>query len=159
MLKTRFSTLSLLWLKTHKQIEEGTYKGQRFMADKREAERLKARASRKTPDEVRAEIRALARGEELPEAKPEPAAAQPKPQKRAAAPSSAGHAADSNDLIRDYLSHRKQNGEPTSINQAALRAKLEQTREQIKAKYKVRDVVFRVVTEDGRSRVKAVPIK
>jgi hypothetical protein len=158
VLRTRFNTLSLLWMRTHKQIEEGTYKGSRFMADKREAEKKKrdARAKEISPADIRAEIKALARGEDVPKASPEgPAAARKKP----AAKSGAGHSAGSDDLMRDYLSHRKQNGEATSINQAALRAQLEKTREQIKQKYKVRDVKFKVVTENGRSKVKALPIK
>ncbi len=161
VLRTRFNTLSLLWLRTVKQIEEGTYKGHRFMADKRDAERAKKRLTTQSAAEIREEIRALARGEKLPEpeAKGEAAAARPKAPRKAASRPFGGHAADSSDLIRDYLSHRKKNGEPTSINPAVLRAKLEKTRDAIKKRYKVRDVRFKVVTEDGRSRVKALPIK
>ncbi len=159
VLRTRFNSLSLLWLRTVKQIEEGTYKGHRFMADKREAERKKRRAQQKSPQQIREEIRALARGETLPEEAPEKPAAPRGREKRSKAAAPAGHAVDSADLMRDYLSHRKQNGEGTSINQAALRAQLEKTREQIKARYKVRDVRFKVVTENGRSKVKALPIK
>jgi hypothetical protein len=161
VLRTRFNTLSLLWLRTAKQIEEGTYKGHRFMADKREAERARKRKNSKSSAEIREEIRALARGEKLPEpeAKEEPVAARTKVERKPIPSPSRGHAADSQDLIREYLSHRRQNGEPTSIDQAALRRKLEQTREAIKQRYKVRDVRFKVVTENGRSRVKALPIK
>ena len=57
------------------------------------------------------------------------------------------------------MPHRKSNGEGTKINEAAMRAKLQQTREAIKKKYKVRDVRFKVVTENGKSKVKALPIK
>ncbi len=161
VLRTRFNSLSLLWLRTVKQIEEGTYKGQRFMADRREAQRKKERESRKSAEQIRAEITALARGETLPEEpeKKDPASPRGRPASARAAGASKGHAADSADLMRDYLSHRKNNGEGTTINQAAMRAKLEKTREAIKQKYKVRDVRFRVVTENGKSKVKAMPIK
>jgi len=159
VLRTRFNTLSLLWLRTVKQIEDGTYKGHRFMADKREAERLKRRQNQKSPQQLREEIRALARGEKLPEEAPPKKVAAPRGAKASKGGRPAGHAVDSADLMKDYLSHRKQNGEGTSINQAALRAQLEKTREQIKARYKVKDVRFKVVTENGRSKVKALPIK
>ena len=45
------------------------------------------------------------------------------------------------------------------MNRAALEATLGKHREAIKAKYGVKDVRFKVVTENGKPKVKAVPVK
>ena len=129
-----------------------------FLADTREPAPKKQRASQKSPEELRAEIRALARGEDVPsESAASGGGGGGKNPKGSARP--AAHSVESADLLKDYLRHRRANGESTSVDEAALRARLARTREQIKAKYKVRDVRFKVVTENGRSKLKALPVK
>ena len=173
VLRTRFNTLSLRWLKTTKQIEEGTYHKHRWLANKRE-ESAGQRKKSKSAEEVRAEIRALMRGED-----PEAAAASVRREsgaadvnktarsagRKVAAPRTAGsgqsrgHTLGSDSLFDDYMRARRAGGQNGSVNRAALEATLGKHREAIKAKYGVKDVRFKVVTENGRPKVKAVPVK
>lgn len=175
VLRTRFNSYSLRWLRTMKQIEEGTYRKHRWLADKRDAERAK-KPTPKSSDEVRAEIRALMRGED-----PDAAAATVRHERgdmddapstirsegrKVAPPRSAGkagarvgHEIGSDGLYDAYVQARRGSGSTESVNRAALEATLNKHREKIKAKYGVRDVRFKVVTENGKPKVKAVPVK
>lgn len=177
VLRTRFNTLSLRWLRTMKQIEEGTYAKHRWLADKREKERAKG-PPKKSAEEVRAEIRALMRGED-----PDAAAATVRREKgiedpertmrsdgrdkkvvAPRTPGSAGarnsaHSIGSDGLYESYVAAKRGSGEGGSVNRAALEQTLRKHADQIKAKYGVRDVKFRVVNENGKTRVKAVPVK
>jgi len=174
VLRTRFNSYSLRWLRTMKQIEDGTYRKHRWLADKRDAERAK-KPKQKSSDEVRAEIRALMRGED-----PDAAAATVRRERgdpndtatvrsegrKVVAPRGApkaggrnGHEIGSDGLYDAYVSARKGSGSTEAVNRAALEATLNRHREKIKAKYGVRDVRFKVVTENGKPKVKAVPVK
>ncbi len=176
VLRTRMNSLSLRWLRTMKQIEDGTYRKHRWLADKRDAERAKQPKS-KSSDEVRAEIRALMRGED-PEAAaatvsrergdPPDVASTVRTEGRKVTPprgadangsSAAGHEIGSDGLSDAYVRARQGSGNNDSVNRAALEATLNKHREQIKAKYGVRDVRFKVITENGKPKVKAVPVK
>ena len=173
VLRARFNTLSLRWLRTMKQIEDGTYTKHRWLADKRDAERAKA-GPKKTSDEVRAEIKALARGED-PEAAaravrqekglPEPGAGKAAPSvtpPRGPAPAPARkdtHALGSDGLFDAYMTARRDSGEHAAVNRVALESTLRKHVEQIKQKYGARDVQFKVVQEDGKAKVKAIPLK
>jgi hypothetical protein len=87
VLRSRYNTMAMVWHRTSKQIEAGTYKGHRVMAAVREAER--AKKPKADPSTVREQIRALQRGEAPP---PEPkhaalaAAGKPEAQGPATAP-------------------------------------------------------------------------
>jgi len=174
VLRTRFNTLNLRWLRTTKEIEEGTYKKHRWLADKREQQRKASGARTKSSEELRAEIRALMRGED-----PDAAAAtvrrergEPEdvdrtvrsPGRNVSAPRSPGksngaHSVGSDGLFDAYMQARQGVGATGSVNRAALEATLGKHAERIKAKYGVRDVRFKVVTENGKPKVKAVPVK
>ena len=176
VLRTRVNTLSLRWLRTMKQIEDGTYRKHRWLADKRDAERAK-QPKAKSSDEVRAEIRALMRGEDPDAAaatvrrdrgEPENLAATVRSEGRgvsaprgagAKSPAKSGHAVGSDGLYEAYVRARKGSGNTEAVNRAALEATLNKHREQIKKKYGVSDVRFKVTTENGRPKVKAVPVK
>ncbi len=156
VLRTRFNSLSMRWLRTVKQIEEGTYKKHRWLADRREAERRK-RPPTQSAEEIRAEIQALVRGEKVPK----PATSQA-PERRA--PSSdrrvaRGHAVGSDGLFDAYVSARQTSGEGGPVNRTALEATLKKHAALIKKKYGARDVRFKVVNEGGKTRVKAIPVK
>lgn len=62
VLRTRHNSLRLIWVRTLKQIEDGTYKRHRIMADVRDKERAASKQKREDPEVVKAEVRALARG-------------------------------------------------------------------------------------------------
>lgn len=70
VLRTRHNGLRLIWVRTLKQIEDGTYKRHRFMADVRDKERQNSR-KKEDPEVVKAEVRALARGQDPEKAKAE----------------------------------------------------------------------------------------
>ena len=180
VLRTRFNSLNLRWLRTVKQIEEGTYTKHRWLADRREKERAK-QGPKKSAEEIRAEIRALMRGDDPEEAAaaarkkhgiPEPAAPKQKDAQgvpprspgragsagRPAAASGNGFAVGSDGLFDAYDSARRSSGQG-SVDRAALEATLQKHVKQIKQKYGAKDVRFKVVQENGKARVKAIPVK
>lgn len=175
VLRTRFNSLSLRWLRTVKQIEDGTYKKHRWLADRREAERKK-KGPQKSPEEIRAEIKALMRGDDPEEAaaavrrkkgipeppRPtgkEPKVSAPRSPGRPGASQRRGHAVGSDSLFDAYVSARQNSGQGGSVDRKSLEATLRKHASQIKKKYGARDVRFKVVQENGKARVKAIPVK
>ncbi len=156
VLRTRFNSLSLRWLRTVRQIEEGTYKKHRWLADRREAERRK-RGPTQSVEEIRAEIQALVRGEDpgKPAAPPSPERRTPSADRRGAR----GHAVGSDGLFDAYVLARQTSGQGGPVNRTALEATLEKHAALIKKKYGAKDVRFKVVNEGGKTRVKAIPVK
>lgn len=158
VLRTRFNSLSLRWLRTVKQIEDGTYKKHRWLADRREAERRK-QGPQQSADEIRAEIRALMRGEEVPK-KESAAPRRPEgaPERRSSGSDRRGFEVGSDGLFDAYASARKSSGQG-AVDRKALEATLRKHANQIKQKYGAREVRFKVVQENGKARVKAIPVK
>jgi hypothetical protein len=157
VLRTRFNSLSMRWLRTVKQIEDGTYKKHRWLADRREAERRK-KGPTQSVAEIRAEIQALVRGEDPGKAAappPTPDRCAPSADRRVAR----GHAVGSDGLFDAYVSSRQTSGEGGPVNRTALEATLKKHAALIKKKYGARDVRFKVVNEGGKTRVKAIPVK
>lgn len=167
VLRSRYNTLNVLWMRSVKQIEEGTYRKHRFMADAREARSV----GQKVADtrRIKAEIRALARGVEFPEeeaptVRDVPTVDEPK-RARAPAPSrksgsaSRGHSVGSEALVNEYSAVRKQLGMDGRVNASALEARLRKHAEIVKERTGAREVKFRVVNEDGKPRLKAIPVK
>ena len=173
VVRARYNSLSLLWQRTCKQIEEGTYTKHRIMADKRERAREAGKFEDKMAESrrLRDEIRALARGEELGDEDststqrvepvqdapaPEPARAarqRPAPVRRG------GHSAGSHELVAEFSSVRQSLGMDGRINARALEARLRKHEEIVKARTGCREVRFRVVAEDGKPKLKAIPVK
>lgn len=178
VIRTRLNSLSLRWLRTVKQIEEGTYTKHKWLADRRDAERRK-KGPQKTSDEIRAEIKALMRGED-----PDAAAAEarqklglpPLAMSGGAGPTAGGAAAPerreqadrrersdfavgSDGLYEAYVSARQTSGQGGSVDRAALERTLQKHVAAIKQKYGAKDVRFKVVNENGKARVKAIPVK
>ncbi len=166
VLRSRFNTLNVHWQKTVKQIEDGTYKKHRFMADKRAGGEAMHNAIAAGRD-VKAEIRALVRGEEVPESGPPaeaPADAAPRGRPAGRRPPRApagggGHAVGSNDLVAEYSAVRKKLGMEGRVNASALEARLRKHAEIIKERTGAREVRFKVVAEDGKPKLKAIPVK
>jgi len=144
-LTSRYNTLKMRWLRTTKQIENGTYHRHRVMADKREKARAEAGPS---ATEVRAQIRAMIRGEEVAEARPQ-----------ASGDKSRGHKIGSDDLFKEFKEVRRQLGKGDDVNRKALEKQLEARAEKMKKDYGYKKVTFRVVAENGRSRIKVIPEK
>lgn len=161
VLRSRYNTMKVLWNRTCKQIEDGTYKKHRFMADKRSASEVKAKVEEAMA--IKEQIRALSRGDEVEDAaatdqvptineRPR-AAARPKPSR------GGGHAAGSQELADEFAAVRKSLGLNGKVSSAALEARLRKHAEIVKERTGAKEVRFKVVAENGKPRVKAIPVK
>ena len=64
------------------------------------------------------------------------------------------------DLFDNYLAARKECGESTKgLDRARLDGVIAKQREAIQQKYGCEDVRFRVVVEDGKTKLKATPLR
>ena len=175
VVRARYNTLSLLWQRTCKQIEDGTYTKHRVMADKRDKARVESKVADKVQEtrRMKEEIRALIRGEEVGaedststervapvEEELPPVAVPARPEPRRPAPTrSRGHTVGSAELVDEFSSVREQLGLDGRINARALEARLRKHEEIVKARTGCREVRFRVVAEDGKPKLKAIPVK
>jgi hypothetical protein len=175
VLRSRHSTLSILWMRTCKQIEDGTYAKHRIMADHRDKNRKTVAEAAKESADIKAQIKALIRGHDVdqdeeastvrmntleeslpaPEPPPKPAARKERP----ARPVKRGHSVGSAELVREFSAVREKLGMDSRINAGALEARLRKHAEIVKARTGARDVRFRVVAEDGKAKLKAIPVK
>ena len=166
-LRARYNTLRMFWLRTCKQIEEGTYRKHRVMANLRKE---RNQGGQLNAAAVRQQIKALTRGEELPAALDEktvwmeaikedegtpirPRPSRPRGQSRTA------HEIGSVDLVREYASVRAKLGLSDKVDSAKLERKLRAHAEKLKKQYGVRDVRFRVEASGGKAKLKAIPVK
>jgi len=166
-LRARYNTLRMFWLRTCKQIEEGTYRKHRVMANLRKERNQGGQLS---ADAVRQQIKALARGEEPPVqideqtiwtetfkddggASRRPRPSRPRGQTRTA------HEIGSADLVREYASVRAKLGLSDKVDGAKLERRLRAHAEKLKKQYGVRDVRFRVEAAGGKAKLKAIPVK
>jgi len=173
-LRTRFNSLNMLWLRTCKQIEDGTYRKHRVMADIREKQSTgdKVEDARKLKDQIRALIRgdepdessAGDAGSEASSPEDKPSMTSPRAPRgggkgRAKGAGRGGHAVGSNSLVEEYTAVRSSLGIKGKVNASALEARLRQHAQLVKERTGARDVRFRVVAEDGKPRLKAIPVK
>ena len=139
----RYNTLKMKWHRTCKQIEEGTYPRQRFMADLKDKQK-KVGPSAAT---LREEIKALVRGEDVPEVRP-----------AARGNANRGHEVGSDALFEQYQGVRQSLGQKGRGDRTAMEERLKQRAQEVKKKYGCKDVRFDIVEENGRSRVKVIPV-
>jgi len=142
----RHNTLKMKWLRTCKQIEEGTYPRQRFIADLKDKQR-KERASGPSAKTLREEIKALVRGEDVPEVRP-----------ASRGNANRGHEVGSDELFNQYQEVRQTLGQSGRGDRKAMEARLKSRADEVKKKYGCKDVRFDIVEENGRSRVKVIPV-
>jgi len=140
----RYNTLKMKWHRTCKQIEEGTYPRQRFMADLKDKQKKSAGPSAAT---LRAEIKALVRGEDVPEVRPV-----------ARGNANRGHEVGSDALFEQYQGVRQSLGQKGQGDRKAMEARLQERAQEVKTKYGCKDVRFDIVEENGRSRIKVIPV-
>ncbi len=168
-LRARFNSYSTLWTRTVKQIEEGTYHRQRYMADAREKARQGKPPTADTGD-VKAQIRALIRGDDPPEddgtatVRDEPtvpdAAGRRKPAAaKGSGSGAAGHTIGSRSLLDEYNGVRARTGGKGQVSSDQLSQVLKRQEAAIKQKTGAREVRFRVVAEDGKPKIKAILVK
>jgi hypothetical protein len=139
----RYNTLKMKWHRTCKQIEEGTYPRQRFMADLKDKQK-KAGPSAAT---LREEIKALVRGEDVPEVRP-----------AARGNANRGHEVGSDALFEQYQGVRQSLGQKGRGDRKAMEERLKSRAQEVRKKYGCKDVRFDIVEENGRSRVKVIPV-
>ena len=168
-LRARYNSLRMFWLRTCKQIEEGTYRKHRVMAGLRKEQNQGGQVDAQN---VRDQIRALARGEDLPDSAKEQTVmveavnvdsdSGGKQRRRPARPRGVGHQAHdvgSDALVREYASMRAKLGLKGRVDGEKLEKKLRAHAEKLKKQYGVRDVRFRVEAEGGKAKLKAIPVK
>ena len=141
----RYNTLKMKWLRTCRQIEEGTYHRQRFMADLKDKQRVQQAGPSSAT--LRDEIKSLVRGENVPELG-----------SVANANVRRGHEVGSDALFEQYQKVRRDLGQDGSANRQAMEARLDARAQEVKKKYGCKDVRFDIVHENGRSRVKVIPV-
>lgn len=129
-LKSRYSSYELYWQRNLVQIERGTHPKFKFRAAAKDRER--AALDAKTP--------------------PPPAATAA--EDRARREDRAYQA-----VFDKYLEARKQCGQGTDLSFDAVRKALKDQVEAMKAKTGCRTVKFRIAVEDGKAKVKAVPVE
>lgn len=131
-LKSRFQSLELYWTRNLIQMERGTHSKLKFRADLKE-HRPAAGAA---PETLSAEQQQVLR-ERQEQLEREDRAYR---------------------LVFDkYMEARKQCGQAGEISYDAMRDALRNQVRQIKATYNVNSVKFRIVVENGKAKVKAVP--
>jgi hypothetical protein len=172
----RFVSMERVWARTMKQIEDGTYKRDKFkvkQAKKRDAE-ANAAASL---DDSALSMRPVSALDPLdavdvdmgsfdddeapakPQQKPAPRPA-PKSQPTAAPPpanASGMSEAKLQQLHKVYLEAKKRTGEQSNLTLDALRAQVAKQVPVIQAKHNCQQVDFKVVLKDGKAMLKAIP--
>lgn len=137
-LRARFQSLELYWQRNLAMIERGTHPKMRFRADAKDRARLAREAGGAAP------------------AEPSPTAEQAEVLRQRQ------EALEREDrayrvLYDKYLEARTRCGQSTDISFDAVRDALKKQVRTIKATYQCESVKFRIVVEDGKAKVKAVP--
>ncbi len=136
-LKARFQSFELYWTRNLKMMEAGTHPKMRFRADSKAAAKAAAAAAG-TPVEERLS----------PEQEQVLRERQERMEKEERAYK----------LVYDkYMEARAKCGQSTDIGFDAVREALTRQVRQIKSTYNVESVKFRIVVEEGKAKVKAVP--
>lgn len=133
-LKARFQTFELYWTRNLKMMEAGTHPKMRFKADKRAAAQAEQSAEERLSAEqeaVLAERQARMEREER------------------------GYRL----VFEKYIEARRQCGQSADLGFDAVREALSKQVRQIKSTYNVESVKFRVVVEEGKAKLKAVPVQ
>lgn len=146
-LKARFSTLSLYWLRTVKQIEEGTYKRDRF--------RLKLRVR---DEEEMMRLDELRRLEEEEHRREEHRKAQSS--QSATRRDTIADQTSLQQLYRDFITTRQRCQERVDNVQFDKMVEfMRQQTAQLKERYQCSSVRFEVVEDGGKAKLKAVPVR
>lgn len=155
-LRARWSTLELYWSRNNYQIERGTHPKQRYRADARERERAEAELERQ---------KAAAELAKDPGQSPMqtllPADASLPPQRVAPKQLNRGDREEAGyRAVYDALMEaRGRCGQSTNADYNAVRDTLKKQVEALKARTECSSVKFKVVVEDGKAKVKAIPVK
>ncbi len=150
-LKSKFLSYSRYWDRILKQIEEGTYKGHRVKAELHERERLEKEQAKAAREAARngtatenTETVESPNGAARPAA---PMAAAP-PQRRDPVQT----------ILDQFVAAKRKAGESADgLTRDKMAAVIQQQSAALKAKYNCKSVEFRVVVENGKAKLKAIP--
>jgi hypothetical protein len=158
-LKNKFLTYCRLWDRNLKEIEEGTFKPHKIKAELHERERLEreARKAARNGASPAGAANGNGNGAEAPAAAP--AAAPNGNGNGNGAPAPAAPKADPIQRIFDqYVAAKKKANESTDgITPDKMATIIKQQTAALKQKYNCKSVEFRVVVEDGKAKLKAIP--
>jgi len=130
-IRDRFTSLNQYWMRSQRQIEEGTHFRQKRKLSLIEKEQALRDRVTGAPDPRRGDGAAPAGG--------------------------SGHNHDSQELFKDFIMARAQCGQPIQgITPDKLAAQLRDQADKIRQATGANDVRFRVVVENGKPKVKAV---
>lgn len=141
-LKARFQSLELYWMRNLAMIERGTHPKMKFRADLKDSSRMKKSTDNALPE---ADVEPLmsAEQEEVLRRRQEIQEREERALK----------------MVYDkYMEARSKCGQSTDLAFDTVRNILKQQVRQIKSQYNVETVRFRINIEDGKAKVKAVPI-
>ena len=141
-LRARWSTMELYWTRNLYQIERGQHPTQKYRADLKDRQRAEAEFGRSGPGQTLLPERA--NQSLIPEAGGRAASGGPE-----------GYKA----VYDAYVQARSQCGQNTDIDYNVVRQTLEKQVEALRARTQCSTVKFKVVVEDGKAKVKAVPVR
>lgn len=137
-LKARFQALELYWNRNLALVERGAHPKMKFRADLHERGRKQAEATPEAAPSMAAEAEAVLRERQE----------QMEREERAFKA-----------VYERYMQARSQCGQSTDIAFDAVRDALRKQVRQIKSTFNTDHVKFRIVIEEGRAKVKAVPVQ
>lgn len=137
-LKARFQSFELYWTRNLKMMEAGTHPKMRFKADAKAAAKAAAAAAGVAPPEERLSPEQ----EEVLRQRHERMEKEERAYKL---------------VYEKYMEARARCGQSTDLGFDAVREALTRQVRQIKSTYNVESVKFRIVVEEGKAKVKAVP--
>ncbi len=144
-LRARWATLELYWTRNLYQIERGIHPKQKYRADIKERQRAEAELARMSPGQTLL---------------PERPGASLIPETTGRPPSGGSGEGGAYKAVFDaYVVARGQCGQNTDIDYNVVRQTLEKQVEALKARTQCSTVKFKVVVEDGKAKVKAVPVR
>ena len=138
-LKARFQSHELYWTRNLIQIERGTHPKMKFRADVKSAQR--------------AALSAAGASQPADALSPEQQAVLQRRQDQLEREDRAYRV-----VFEKYMEARAQCGQTTELSYDAMRDTLRNQTRQIKSNFQCESVRFRVVVEEGKARVKAVPV-
>ena len=129
MLRSRFGSFEMYWTRNLVMIERGTHPKMKFRA-KLKDQRNKEFASGKASEHAKRARRSAERED-----------------------------AAFSDVFDKYIDARRQCGQDTEVSFDAVRKVLQNQVRTIKSQYRCNAVKFRVTVEEGKAKVKAVPLR
>lgn len=149
-LKSKFLSYSRYWDRILKQIEEGTYKGHKVKAELHERERLEKEAAKAAREAARNGTAT----ENTATLESPNGAARPAAPMAAAAP----RRDPVQTILDQFVAAKRKAGESADgLTRDKMAAVIQQQSAALKAKYNCKSVEFRVVVENGKAKLKAIP--